>query len=602
MEPGPAMRQDAAAGRESSGRESADGAVDAQLRRTRGRQAALLVVVGVVMLALAGRVAWWQLAQHATLAARANAEHLRATQLPAGRGDILDANGAILAISVTRDTVIADPDVIRQNGALTQTAQALALALGLPAGLVRSELAVSGGYAVVRDTSGSPLLLSQAQSAAVNAAIAQGTAVGVALYPQVIREYPDGSLAAQTLGFVRASDGVGQYGVELSENGALAGRSGVIYTAVDAQGNPIATAPQRQTPAVPGSTVTLTLDANIQYWAEQGLAQAIQQTGAVGGTVLVMDPSTGAILAMANAPSFDPNSYGAAPLADLNNPAVSAVYDPGSTMKAVTMAAGVQNGRITPDTTFFDTGSTQVDGVTIWNFDHHGHGEETMTQVLQYSANVGAIWVAQRVGATLYYRNLAAFGFGQPTGVDLPNESAGLLTRPSAPGLAQLTLAENSFGESIGVTPLQMVSAWAALANGGLLMRPYVVASVTNANGATTRYSPQVIRRAVSRATAWTVTQMLVNSSRVSEAEMWRVNGYSVAAKTGTSTPDPADPTITYASVLGYAPASHPRFVLLVKLDHPRDSVFGGAAAGPLWRALAEQLFAYYRIPPDLAS
>ncbi|MEO7002932.1 MAG: penicillin-binding protein 2, partial [Ktedonobacterales bacterium] len=466
----------------------------------------------------------------------------------------------------------------------------------------RSELEAPGVYRIVRDASGAPLLLSQAQSVAVNVAIAQGTVVGVALYPQVIREYPDGALAAQTLGFVRASDGEGQYGVEQIENTALAGRPGVIYTAVDAQGNPIATAPQRQTPAVPGATVTLTLDANVQYWAEQGLAQAIQQTGADGGTVLVMDPATGAILAMANQPTFDPNDYAAASLADLNNPAMSAVYDPGSTMKAITMAAGVQNGLIAPDTTFLDTGSTVVDGVTISNFDHHGHGVETMTQVLQYSANVGAIWVAQRVGATLYYRNLAAFGFGQPTGVSLPNEVAGLLTRPSAPGEAALTLAENSFGESIGVTPLQMVSAYAALANGGLLMRPYVVASVTAANGATTRYGPHVIRRAVSQATAQTVTQMLVDSSQVSEAEMWRVNGYRVAAKTGTSTPDPADPTFTYASVLGYAPASHPRFVLLVKLDHPHDSIFGGAAAGPVWRALAEQLFTYYRIPPDRAN
>jgi cell division protein FtsI/penicillin-binding protein 2 len=373
---------------------------------------------------------------------------------------------------------------------------------------------------------------------------------------------------------------------------------------VDANGDPLATAPQRQVPAVPGADVTLTLDANVQYWVEQGLAQAITQTGAQGGTVIVMDPHTGAIVAMASLPSFDPNAYSASPLALFINPAVTDAYDPGSVMKAVTMAAGIDIGVITPDSTLYDTGVANVDGVAIHNWDNRGHGIESMTQVLQYSANVGAIWVAQRIGRDQLNSYLTAFGFGQPTAVGLPDESAGLLAHPGSPQQAALDLAENAFGESIGVTPLQMAAAYGALANGGVLMRPYIVRSISaqGGQGPVASYGPQPVRQVVSPETAQTVTQMLVDSAAVSEAEMSLVQGYRIAAKTGTSTPDTADPSRTFASVVGYAPASNPRFVLLVKLDRPRSTIFGGSAAGPLWRQLARQLFVYYQIPPDVQN
>jgi cell division protein FtsI/penicillin-binding protein 2 len=314
-----------------------------------------------------------------------------------------------------------------------------------------------------------------------------------------------------------------------------------------------------------------------------------------------MDPRTGAIIAMVNTPSFDPAHYARASLAAFANPAVSGAYDPGSVMKAVTMAAGIDTGVITPQSSVYDTGSTVVDGVRIHNWTDSGHGTETMTQVLQYSSNVGAIWVAQRVGAARFNRYLRAFGFGSITGVDLPAESRGALAHPLSTGDAELEMAENAFGEGIAVTPLQMVAAYGALANGGLLLRPYVVSRVaaSGGTGGAKTYGPEAVRRVVRPETAQQVTKMLVDSAYVSEARMNLVRGYTVAAKTGTSTPDPANPSMTYASVLGYAPASNPRFVMLVKLDHPREAIFGGAAAAPLWRDLAERLFVYYRIAPD---
>jgi cell division protein FtsI/penicillin-binding protein 2 len=573
----------------------------ATLGRVRRRLGLILLLMALVLTGLAGRLAYWQIGWHTVLAARANAEELRAIPVPAGRGDILDANGHVLAVSVTRDTVIADPSVIRQVNAQAQDAAMLAQALRLPVALVAGQLAVPGAYVQLRDAGGATLLLTAAQTEAVSRAIGHGDLPGVALYPVVQRVYPDGTLAAQVLGFVRTSDGRGQYGIEQQYDQALAGTPGELYTAVDAAGDPLATEIQRQTAAVPGATVTLTLDANVQYWAEQGLAQAVQQTGADGGTVLVLDPHSGAIIALANLPSFDPNAYGQASLSAFADPAVSSIYDPGSVMKAVTMATGIDTGAITPTSSFYDTGVAWVDGLPIYNWDHIGHGHISVTQVLQYSANVGAVWVAERIGVKRFNQYLAAFGFGSRTGVDLPAESPGLLAHPTSAGDAQLEMAENAFGESIGVTPLQMAAAYGALANGGLLMRPYIVASVAanGGHGAVTRFGPQPVRQVVNPVTAQDVTRMLVNSAAVSEAQMNLVQGYTIAAKTGTSTPYPNDPQWTYASVVGYAPASHPRFVLLVKLNHPRTDIFGGSAAGPLWRALAEQLFVYYRIPPD---
>ena len=574
------------------------------LTRAQWRQGIVFLLIVAVLGGLLVRTAYWQLGLQRTLASRADAEHLRAFSVPTGRGAILDAQGRVLAVSVTEDTVIADPDVIRSQRALNTTTQLLARMLGLPERLVRGQLDVPGAYVRLRDADGHVLLATQAQREAIGAAIGGGTLPGIALIPSVRRVYPAGGLAAQALGFVRASDGAGQYGVEQHLQATLAGKPGVLYTAVDASGNPLATGTQRETPAVPGANVTLTLDANVQYWAEQGLADAIAQTGADGGTVIVMDPHSGALIALANLPSFDPNVYADASLERFVDPAVSTAYDPGSVMKGVTMAAALDAGVITPNTTYDDEGPITVDGVAIHNWDRQSYGTITMTQVLQYSANTGAIWVAQHIGRDRFGRYLDAFGFGQYTGVDLPAESAGLLAQPQSQGEADLLMAENAFGESIAVTPLQMVAAYDALANGGALMRPYIVASVAadGGRGVVTRSEPHAVRQVISADTARTVTQMLVQSAYRSEAEMYRVQGYSVAAKTGTSTPDAANPHVTYASVIGYAPASNPRFVMLVKLDHPRTTIYGGSAAGPLWRSLAGQLFVYYQIPPDATN
>ncbi len=568
------------------------------LGKVQQRQTGLLVIALLVLASLVGRMAYWEIGQHDSLAERADQEDLRAFQIQSDRGYILDANGNIMALSVTEDEVVADPNVLRSANAVGETATALSGALKLPESLLQDELDLPGAYVVVSDGHQEVVLLSQDQSNQLGKLINQGNLPGIALVPVVQRVYPDGMLAAQVLGFVRATDHSGQYGIEQQYNQLLSGQPGLLYTAVDAAGDPLATLPQRQTPAIPGSNITLTIDANIQYWVEQGLASTVKEMGAAGGTVIVMDPATGAILAMANLPSFNPNQYSESNLSNFVNPAISDTFDPGSIMKAVTMATGIDSGVITPDSSYDDTGQATIDGITIHNWDDVGHGQITMTQVLQYSANTGAIWAVQRIGDDRFTSYLNAFGFLQPTGIGLPDEATGSRDHSSPP---DLTTAENAYGESIAVTPLQMVMAYGALANGGVLMRPYIVSSIASGTGQgqVTRYGPQKVRQVVSAAAATETTQMLVESAALSEAQMNLLPGYAIAAKTGTSTPDTSNPSETFASVIGYAPATHPRFVLLVKLDHPQATIFGGSAAGPLWRALATQLFAYFQIPPN---
>ncbi|HEY7125086.1 MAG TPA: penicillin-binding protein 2 [Ktedonobacterales bacterium] len=582
-----------------------------ELRRARRRQTFLLVLIVCCFLGASAKLAYWQLGQHQMLTARADQEHQRPFNVPAGRGSIYAANGQLLALTRTEEAIVANPEVIDQAntadpGARDQAIARLAALLNLPADLLGDELTQSqGGHLVsftyLQDGDGNRIYASDAQQKQITTWLQNDQLWGIGFLPESRRVYIDGDLAAQLLGFVQQDTGVGQYGLEAYYDALLAGKPGKFIAETDVDGNPLVNGDQTWQPPVNGADLTLTIDANIQWTAEQMLHEAIVQHQADGGSVIIVNPKTGAVLAMASEPRFDPNHYGDTPSYNLFvNPAVSNIYDPGSTIKAVTMAAALDLGLITPDTAFDDTGVYDVQGIPLHNWDNLAYGQETMTQVLQHSSNVGAIWVAlQRLHADNFYRYLDRFGFGATTGVDLPTESAGLV--PQEDERTDLTLAENSFGESIGVTPLQIVMAYAALANGGLLMRPYAVASATE-GGHTSTFGPHPIRQVISPATAQTITKMLVDSTVDGEAQLALVPGYQIAAKTGTSTPLDDQNSSTYASVAGYAPASNPQFVMLVKIDHPQPVTLGGLVAAPLWHDLASWLLRYYRIPPDAAG
>jgi len=426
------------------------------------------------------------------------------------------------------------------------------------------------------------------------------------LEPRTIRIYPGGDLAAQVLGYVQ-QDGQGLYGIEGKYNHLLSGKPGSFTAETDLNGNPLTVGSSSGQLAVNGADITLTIDSTIQYLLQVGLVDAVKRLEAQSGAAIVVNVHTGAIVAMAGAPSFDPNHYGA--FADAKgclqredvyfNPALYCDYEPGSTLKAVTMAAALDQGLITPNTTIQDAAYvTFPDAATVTNWDFKGYGLETMTQVLEHSANVGAALVAHNIlGPDRYYPYLQRFGFGQSSNIDGPEIAGGYRTNHTD-GWSPTDLTRQAFGQAITATPLQVAMAYEAIANGGVMMQPYLVSSINNGGHVNTT-SPVVQRRVISAQAAHELVGMLALSASEGGAQPVTFPGYSIAAKTGTATTQGISDDQTEASVAGFLPASNPQFVILVKIDRPQVSIFGGTAAAPLWKAIAQQLMWHYNIAPD---
>jgi cell division protein FtsI/penicillin-binding protein 2 len=347
----------------------------------------------------------------------------------------------------------------------------------------------------------------------------------------------------------------------------------------------------------------LTIDRTIQALTEAELARALAETGAKSGTIIAMDPRTGAILAMASLPTFDPNNYTETPTARFVNPAVSAPYEPGSTFKVLTMAAALQEGRVTPETVYNDTAWIEVGGQVIRNWDRKGHGPTTMIDLLANSLNVGAATLATQMGGQTFYRYVQAFGIGRPTGIDLQGEASGSLRTPGDLDWHESDLATNSFGQGLSATPIQMISAIAAVANDGVQMRPYVAAQKMDGDQVLTA-KPIPLGRVISAQTAHTLTGML-EQAVLRENSAAHVPGYRIAGKTGTAQipiPGGYDDPWTIASFVGYGPVSDPRLIILVKLDRPTTSPYGGQTATPVFARLASRMFILMGVPPDEAQ
>ncbi|MDQ6601180.1 MAG: penicillin-binding protein 2 [Chloroflexota bacterium] len=418
------------------------------------------------------------------------------------------------------------------------------------------------------------------------------------------RTYPNGPFLSPLLGFTNAG-GMGVYGVEGRYNDLVGGEPGILVAETDVARQPLAFGQQQYRAPVEGADLSLTIDAAIQRMAEDELTRTISEQGALGGTILVMDPNTGAILASASAPSYDPNAFNRADPQSYLNPAVSATYEPGSTFKIFTMAAGLQTGGITPQTTLVDNGFIKVDPDTLYNLDHKAWGPETMEQVLERSSNVGASYIAKRTGKENFYSMLRQFGMGQKTGVDLDGEEIGIVRWPDNPTTIwnPIDLYTNSFGQGLTVTPLQMVTAASAIANGGTLYTPYVVGRIERHGDLVQDHRPQPARQVISPEVAATVRQMMTEATHKALADKVNLPGYDIAAKTGTAQiPDPKtgryveDKTI--ASIISFFPANKPLFTVLVKIDQPKKNSLGGDVAAPALGRLAGELLRYAGVPP----
>lgn len=417
---------------------------------------------------------------------------------------------------------------------------------------------------------------------------------GIYLQAETYRYYPEKFFASQVLGFV-GYDGdrrVGRYGVEGYFEEMLAGRVGSLFQEKDPTGKWITGSLRKLQPAEDGRDLTLTLDRAIQFKAETLLRDAVVAHGAESGSITVLNPKTGAVLALASYPTFDPNVFNEVEDPSVfRNRAASDAYEPGSVFKAVTMAAGLDAGVVTPDETYTDTGEVKFSDFVIRNSDKKAYGVQTMTQVLDQSLNTGAIYVQDKLGADKFLEVVKKFGFGKKTGITLPSEAAGDLSNLKRAGDIQYATA--SFGQGITATPLQIAQAFAAIANGGKIMRPFIVAGE----------GPREEGTAISDRAASTLGAMLVSVVENGHGKRAGVSGYYVAGKTGTAQVAAKgragyDPNVTIGTFAGFAPVDNPVFTAVVRIDNPQDARFAESTAAPVFGELAQFLLNYYQIPP----
>ncbi len=428
---------------------------------------------------------------------------------------------------------------------------------------------------------------------------------GIGVIKTQIRMYPEVGVGGQLLGFVSFNDRqqrIGNYGIEGGMNDVLTGEAGEIIAEKDATGRRLSIGKLTLKEARDGSDVVLTIDRTIQYEACAKIREAVRRFDAKSGSVIVMDPYTGAILAMCSAPDFEPQAYGKIKdVSVLNNPITFAQYEPGSVFKPFTMAAGLDTKKITTRSSYTDTGAESIDGFTIRNADEQAHGVQTMTQVLEKSLNTGTIFVERLLGRQTFRDYVGRFGFGEKTGVELRGEAKGDVTSLEKSG--KIFGATASFGQGVSMTPLQLVTAFAALGNGGKLLRPYMVQEVRTPDGHVNVTQPTVVRQVMSPHTSELISAMLVNVVERGHGRRAGVLGYYVAGKTGTAQiPNPQGGYLEHATIgsfAGYAPAEHPRFVMLVKIDRPRTVEFAESSAAPVFGELAKFLLTYLQVPPE---
>jgi cell division protein FtsI (penicillin-binding protein 3) len=544
----------------------------------------IAVTSGVAMLLamVTVRIVHLTLAQSPDLTRRARVQQRGRVDLIAHRGAILDRHGETLASSVECPSIYVRPRRLREGGAARH---ALAAALGLSPRAVASKLASESPFVWLKRA---------ATPRERDAALALGLD-GLGEVTEARRFYPHGTTAAHVLGSAGV-DLQGLEGVELRYDRELRAPPRTMEIERDALGRAILSDGGADLRGLAGATVQLTIDAGLQTIAERALERAVRDARAAAGTAVVLDPWTGEVLALANVPTFDPNDHAAAPAAARRNRAVTDMYEPGSTFKAFLAAAALEYGVARPDELVFcEHGRLRVGGRTIR--DHHGHGWLSLAEIIQVSSNIGAAKIGERLGRDRYHEHLASLGFGRPTGIDLPGETGGLL-RPRA-SWTRIDLATASFGQGVAVTPIQMARAFAAIANGGLLVEPYVATRAVGAGGELVwERRPTVVRRVMRPETARAVTAML---ERVVEeggtGTRARIEGVRVAGKTGTAQKvEPGtgrySPHGRIASFIGFLPADAPRLVILALVDEPRTSTYGGIVAAPVFRAIASEAIA----------
>lgn len=550
-----------------------------------GRLVSLFAILVLAFGAVGVRIVVLQVRDADTFLALARDQRLRSISLPAIRGSILDRDGHELALSRPARAVFADPRFVDAPAA---TARALAPLLDLKAGEIERALADDSAFVYL------------ARRVDVNVArqIENLNLPGIGFLEESKRYYPGGELAAQLLGFVGV-DEVGLAGLEAQYDDLLSGTPGSLRIEQDPAGNPIPHGEVLHRPPVAGQDLVLTIDRDLQFQAQRALAKAVKTNGARGGTVVVMDPSTGEILVVATYPTFDANAFHATPLEMTKARALTDIYEPGSVNKVITAAAALEERAIDPWDVLTVPDRYQVADHVFSDAHPHPTMGMTLTDVIAQSSNVGTIMVAERLGPSLLDEYLRRFGFGSTTGIGFPGEESGILM--PAEDWWGTSMGTIPIGQGIAVTPLQMASVYATIANDGVRVEPTLVKGTIDGQGRFHDVPPGDEFRVVSKETARQVTGMLAQSVAEGTGTEAQIPGYWVAGKTGTAR-KPLEGALGYsnehvASFIGMLPASDPGLVVAAMLDEPA-TVYGGIAAAPLFREVAESCIRYLHIPP----
>nr|HID13239.1 penicillin-binding protein 2 [Anaerolineae bacterium] len=547
------------------------------------------LLIGLVLVIVA-QLVQVQIAQHRFYKEWGEEQRVRAIVMAEPpRGTIRDRNGHLLAGNAVLYSIEAAPAYVVDAEA---AATALGSLLHMPAAHIERLL----------DSEDLWVLIASPVSKEVGEQVADLGLQGITVRPLWARAYPEGMLASHALGFCTV-EMTGFYGVEGFYDSLLRPERVEWEGPVDSASEPI---PWRAAPIAlprPGTDLALALDRTVQALVEEELARSVQEYQAGGGTIIVMDPRTFEILALASLPNYDPERYndfyGLDPL-PFEDPAVSQQYEPGSVFKVLTVAAALDAGLVTPETTYYDQGWIEVGGQVVENASRQAYGEQTVADILIKSLNVGAAWLSTRMGPDVFYRYVQAFGIGRPTGIDLAGEVAGQLWLPDDyEHWHDSNLGTNAFGQGLAVTPLQMIVAVATVANDGARLRPHIVAQRIGPDGAVSTFRPVVEAQVISPQTARVLTEIMV---RVVEegVPQAKVEGYRIAGKTGTAQipiPGGYDEEETIVSFVGFGPVPDPQLILLVKLDRPKTSPWASETAARAFQRLAARLFVVLGIP-----
>ncbi|MEA1909908.1 MAG: penicillin-binding protein 2 [Patescibacteria group bacterium] len=552
----------------------------------------LALIFAIVLMLILGRAFQRQIIEYPTFQALAQEQHLVNENIPAKRGKVLVYDPQLesyypLATNVSLYSLNVVPTQVKQPELVA-------------AKLMPYLESVTHEELIQVLTSGKVWAPPLKRKVGVEEkdAILELDLDGVVFRTEEYRYYPEDNLASHILGFVNR-DRVGQYGVEGYLTQELSGISGIAEVEKSSLGSQITIGRRNITLAEDGADVVLTIDRAVQYFVEKKLKESVEEHEATGGTVIIMEPNTGRIIAMAAYPDFNPNFYNEFPLENFTNSNVSLVYEPGSVFKVLTMAAGIDAGLVAPNTVYTDEGELTIGEDTIRNADLKAHGKQTMTQVLEKSLNTGAVFVVEKLGRQLFYKYLIDFGFGTITNVGLSGEvAAGVRPFRSWP---ELDMASMSFGQAIAVTPMQLLASVGVIANQGKLMQPHVVDKIVYPSGAVS-IDDKIVKEVIKPQTAQLVSAMMVNVVEKGHGKSAGVPGYRVAGKTGTAqiakNTGGYEKDYTIGTFVGFAPVEKPRFVMLTRIDRPEGTKFAESSAAPLFGDIAKFLVNYYQIPP----